>query len=133
MSMMASAWDAGVSAVQHRRPCAGPGATRSGPRIGWLRQRPTIAVCRPTEPSEGPNVKPYDIEVLRLKSMKHEKGMIEINVDALVSTLPLRDEQAATSCLRLPVEHARTLLILLKQQIAELDKLQPRSRRSGRC
>ena len=78
-------------------------------------------------------MKPYDIEVLRLKSMKHEKGMIEINVDALVSTLQLRDEQAATSCLRLPVEHARTLLILLKQQIAELDKLQPRSRRSGRC
>ena len=78
-------------------------------------------------------MKPYDIEVLRLKSMKHEKGMVEINVDALVSTLPLRDEQAATSCVRLPVEHARTLLILLKQQIAELDKLQPRSRRSGRC
>jgi len=25
------------------------------------------------------------------------------------------------------------LLILLKQQITELDKLQPRSRRSGRC
>ena len=78
-------------------------------------------------------MKPYDIEVLRLKSMKHDKGMVEINVDALVSTLPLRDEQAATSCVRLPVEHARTLLILLKQQIAELDKLQPRSRRSGRC
>lgn len=78
-------------------------------------------------------MKPYDIEVLRLKSMKHDKGMVEINVDALVSTRPLRDEQAATSCVRLPVEHARTLLILLKQQIAELDKLQPRSRRSGRC
>ena len=78
-------------------------------------------------------MKPYDIEVLRLKSMKHDKGMVEINVDAHVSTRPLRDEHAATSCLRLPVEHARTLLILLKQQIAELDKLQPRSRRSGRC
>jgi len=32
-----------------------------------------------------PPVKPYDIEVLRLKSMKHDKGMVEINVDALVS------------------------------------------------
>lgn len=89
---------------------------------------------RPIErPIESHPVKPYDIEVQRLKSMKHDKGMVEINVDALVTTRPLRDDQAGTSCLRLPVEHARTLLILLKQQIAELDKLQPRSRRSGRC
>ncbi len=78
-------------------------------------------------------MKPYDIEVQRLKSMRHDKGMLEVNIDALVSTRQARDDQAPTSCLRLPVEHARTLLILLKQQIAELDKLQPRSRRSGRC
>ncbi len=78
-------------------------------------------------------MKPFDIEVQRLKSMKHEKGMIEISVDALVMTRQMRDDQAVGSCLRLPVEHARTLLILLKQQFAELDKLQPQSRRSGRC
>ena len=78
-------------------------------------------------------MKPYDIEVQRLKSVRHDKGLIEINIDALVMTRPLRDEQSATTCLRLPVEHARTLLLLLKQQLAELDKLQPRSRRSGRC
>ena len=78
-------------------------------------------------------MKPYDIEVQRLKSMKHDKGMIEIDMDAMVMARPLRDDQSAGSCLRLPVEHARTLLILLKQQLAELDKLQPRSRRSGRC
>ena len=78
-------------------------------------------------------MKPYDIEVQHLKSMRHDKGMVEITIDALVSTRTLRDDQAAASCLRLPVEHARTLLILLKQQLAELDKLQPRSRRSGRC
>ncbi|MBK6788040.1 MAG: hypothetical protein KBF65_09215 [Rubrivivax sp.] len=77
-------------------------------------------------------MKPYDIEVQRLKSMKHDKGLIEINIDALVMSRQMRDDQSATSCLRLPVEHARTLLILLKQQLAELDKLQPRSRRSGR-
>jgi hypothetical protein len=45
---------------------------------------------------------------------------------------PARDEDAGASSLRVPVEHARSLLILLKQQLAELDKLQPRSRRSGR-
>jgi hypothetical protein len=78
-------------------------------------------------------MKPYDIEVQRLKSMKHDKGLIEVNIDALVMSRSVRDDQSATSCLRLPVEHARTLLLLLKRQLAELDKLQPRSRRSGRC
>ena len=78
-------------------------------------------------------MKPYDIEVQRLKSMRHDKGLIEISIDALVMPRKLRDDEPATTCLSLPVEHARTLLILLKQQIAELDKLQPRSRRSGRC
>jgi hypothetical protein len=34
--------------------------------------------------------------------------------------------------MRLPVDQARALLMLLKQQFAEMDKLQPRSRRSGR-
>ncbi len=78
-------------------------------------------------------MKPYDIEVQRLKAMKHDKGMIEVDVDALVMTRTVRDDASATSCVRLPVEHARTLLILLKQQLAQLDKLQPRSRRSGRA
>jgi hypothetical protein len=78
-------------------------------------------------------VKPYDIDVQRLHSMRHDKGLIEVNIDALVMSRPLRDDQAAGTCLRLPVEHARTLLLLLKQQLAELDKLQPRSRRSGRA
>jgi hypothetical protein len=78
-------------------------------------------------------LKPFDIEVQRLKSMKHDKGVFEIGMDALVMSRQVRDDQTATSCLRLPVEHARTLQILLKQQFAELDKLQPRSRRSGRA
>ena len=78
-------------------------------------------------------MKTYDIEVQRLKSLKHDKGLVEIGVDALVLARPMRDEGSSVSTLRLPVEHARTLLILLKQQMAELDKLQPRSRRSGRA
>ena len=77
-------------------------------------------------------VKTYDIEVQRLKSAKHDKGMIELGVDVLVLPRTARDDQAETSGLRLPVDHARSLLILLKQQLAEVDKLQPRSRRSGR-
>jgi len=78
-------------------------------------------------------VKPYDIEIQRLKSMRHDKGLVEISVDALVMTRQVRDDEAGSTVLRIPVEHARTLLLLLKQQIAELDKLNPRSRRSGRA
>jgi hypothetical protein len=78
-------------------------------------------------------VKTYDIEVQRLKSVRHDKGLVELGVDVLVQPRAARDDQAGSSILSLPVEHARTLLILLKQQLAELDKLQPRSRRSGRA
>lgn len=78
-------------------------------------------------------MKTYDIEIQRLKSAKHYNGLIELGVDVLVQPRPARDEQSVTSCLSLPVDDARTLLMLLKQQLAELDKLQPRSRRSGRC
>jgi len=78
-------------------------------------------------------LKTYDIEVQRLKSLKHDRGLIEVDMDALVLPRPGRDDAATSSCLRLPVDHARSLLVLLKQQLAELDKLNPRSRRSGRA
>jgi hypothetical protein len=78
-------------------------------------------------------MKTYDIDIQRITSVKHDKGLVELNTDLMVQPRQARDDQTPTSCLRLPVEHARTLLLLLKQQIAELDKLQPRSRRSGRC
>jgi hypothetical protein len=77
-------------------------------------------------------VKTHDIEVQRLRSARHDKGMIELGIDASVLPRPGRDEPSPSSCLRLPVEHARSLLVLLKQQLAEIDRLQPRSRRSGR-
>lgn len=78
-------------------------------------------------------MKTYAIEVQRLKSVRHDHGLIELGVDVLVQPRPARDDQPASSVVSLPVDHARTLLILLKQQLAELDKLQPRSRRSGRA
>ncbi|HEX7441041.1 MAG TPA: hypothetical protein VF319_13195 [Caldimonas sp.] len=87
----------------------------------------------PASPHRGrTRVKIYDIEVQRLRSSKHDRGMIELGIDVSVLPLPVRDDQPLTSCLRLPVEHARSLLVLLKQQLVEVDKLQPRSRRSGR-
>jgi hypothetical protein len=78
-------------------------------------------------------MKTYDIEVQRLKSLKHDNGLIEMGIDVLVLPRPGGGERADISCLRLPVDHARALLVLLKQQFAELDKSQPRSRRSGRA
>lgn len=78
-------------------------------------------------------MKPFDIEIQRLKSIRHAKGLLEFDVDALVMPRQAGGDAMPTSCLQLPVEQARTLLLLLKQQLAELDKLQPRSRRSGRA
>jgi len=78
-------------------------------------------------------MKIYDIEIQKLKSASHSNGLIELGVDILVMPKQAHDEQSVTSCLSLPVDDARTLMLLLKKQIAEVDKLQPRSRRSGRC
>jgi hypothetical protein len=78
-------------------------------------------------------VKTFDIEVQRIKSLKHDRGLIELGIDVLVLPRAAREDQAQSSCLRLPVDQARSLLMLLKQQLTELDKLQPRSRRSGRA
>ncbi len=77
-------------------------------------------------------MKTYDIELQRIKSVRHDKGLLEINMDALVLQRPAKDERI-TSCLSIEVDEARALILLLKQQITELDKLNPRSRRSGRC
>ncbi|MGC4060773.1 MAG: hypothetical protein QM749_07960 [Aquabacterium sp.] len=79
-------------------------------------------------------MKTYDIEIQRLKSASHYKGLIELGVDVLVQPRAGREGQSTvTSGLSIAVDDARTLVLLLKQQLAELDKLQPRSRRSGRC
>ncbi len=78
-------------------------------------------------------MKLYDIEIQRLRSAKHDRGMIELGSDVSVLARAAQGDQPASSRLRLPVEDARTLLILLKQELAELDKAQPRSRRSGRA
>jgi hypothetical protein len=78
-------------------------------------------------------MKTYDIEVQRLKALRHDKGLVEISVEALVLPRTARDGGGLDSSVRLSVQDARALMLLLKQQFAELDKLQPRSRRSGRC
>ena len=92
---------------------------------------PSGPQCRPARTRLLP-VKTYDIELQRLKSARHDKGLIEIGADVLV--LPRQGRDAgAPRVLSRPGDPARPRLLLLKQQLAELDKLQPRSRRSGRC
>lgn len=78
-------------------------------------------------------MKPFDIEIQRLKSIRHDRGMLELKVDAAVTAMKLADDGAPSSAVRLSVDDARTLVLLLRQSLGELDKLQPRSRRSGRA
>jgi hypothetical protein len=78
-------------------------------------------------------LKTHDVDVVRIKSIRHDKGLIELGVDLSVQTQAQRGQDDQQSRLQMSVEQARTLLVLLKQQFAELDRLQPRSRRSGRC
>ncbi len=78
-------------------------------------------------------MKTYELEVQRLKSIRHDRGTIDVGLDVLVMPRPAQGDAPEVSSLRLPVEHARSLLVLLKQQLTDLDKLQPRSRRSGRA
>jgi hypothetical protein len=91
------------------------------------------ASADPATPLQENTVKTHDIDVQRLKSVRHDSGLVEIKLDLTVLPRPVRDEINPSSNLRLSVDNARTLLLLLKQQIADLDKLQPRSRRSGRA
>jgi len=110
--------------------------TWSGQRSGCGRwSRISVASARQSGLSNrrSADLKTFDLDVQRLNSVRHDKGMIEIGVDVLVLPRAQRDEGSNSSSVRLSVEDARTLLLLLKQQFADLDKLQPRSRRSGRC
>lgn len=76
---------------------------------------------------------PYETDARRMKSMKHDMGVIEFSIDALFSTRKAGDEAADATCLRLPVARARTLMMMRRQQLAAPDKPQPCSRLPGRA
>ena len=83
--------------------CSTPEARRlNGCPCGQRASRFTRSLeCRDNrrQPSSGARVKTYDIEVQRLKSMKHDKGLVEIGLDALVLARPVRDEASSASSL----------------------------------
>jgi hypothetical protein len=74
-------------------------------------------------------MKTYDIDIQRLKAMSHDKGLIELRIDAQVQAQPQRDEGASSSRVQMSVDNARALLLLLKKQLADLDKTKARSQR----
>lgn len=67
-------------------------------------------------------MKTYRIEVQRLISMVHDKGLIDVKLDALVLPSAPKGDQSPTTVLSLSEKDARALLLLLKNQFAELEK-----------
>ncbi|BDI06909.1 hypothetical protein [Sphaerotilus microaerophilus] len=78
-------------------------------------------------------MKTYQIEIQRLKSITHDHGSLDLNVDALVlpSPKPRGGDGDATlgTIISLSEKDARSLLILLKAQLAELEPRKGRSQR----
>ena len=74
-------------------------------------------------------MKNFRIEVQRFKRMSHAKGLIEAEVDAVVLPLAPRGDVEAGTVLSLSEDSARVLQLLLKAQLAEIDKRKARSQR----
>lgn len=75
-------------------------------------------------------MKTYRIELQRVKSMAHNGGMIEIQIDAAVQLAPAAaDGRESSTRLALTEETARVLQTLLKSQLTELDRRKGRSQR----
>jgi uncharacterized protein len=77
-------------------------------------------------------MKTHTIELQRIKSMSNAHGLVRARVDATVQSAPARDDesgQAPSSTLVLTIENARVLVLLLKQQLAEVDAKKARSQR----
>ncbi len=74
-------------------------------------------------------MKSWNIEIQKVKAMANGNGLIRIQLDALVQPAPPQDDGAPSSILSLSEANARTLLLLLKAQITELDSRKAKSRR----
>jgi hypothetical protein len=77
-------------------------------------------------------MKTHTIELQRIKSMSNSHGLVRARVDATVQSANARDDESGhepSSTLVLSVENARVLVLLLKQQLAEVDGKKARSQR----
>ena len=78
-------------------------------------------------------MKPYDIQLERIKGMRQAGGMVYMQFDAQVSPKAAHGEGEPSSLLAMTEEQARVVVALIKAQLVEIDKKNPRSRRSGRA
>lgn len=76
-------------------------------------------------------MKTFQIELQRIKSMHDAHGLVHTRVDATVQTVKSNDddEAAPSTTLTMTVENARTLFLLLKKQLTEVDSRKARSQR----
>ena len=74
-------------------------------------------------------MKTWTIEIQKVKAMANGNGLVRAQIDALVQPLPPRDDGEPSTVLSLSEANARTLLLLLKAQIAEIDSRKAKSRR----
>jgi hypothetical protein len=74
-------------------------------------------------------LKTFNIEVQRVKAMSNGNGLVEAQIDALVLPSSTPEGKAPSTRLSMSEETARVLLLLLKAQLAEVDKRKGRSQR----
>jgi len=74
-------------------------------------------------------MKTYTIEVQRFKGIAEGKGLVELQVDALVLTQAARGDAEPGTVLSMSEASARVLQLLLKNRLAEVDKRKARSQR----
>ncbi|MEO8299430.1 MAG: hypothetical protein ABI574_16655 [Burkholderiales bacterium] len=69
-------------------------------------------------------MKTYQIEIQRLKSLTQSKGLFELRLDALVLPAPRArdDDESPSTVLSLSEQDARSLLLLLKKQFADMEQ-----------
>ena len=74
-------------------------------------------------------MKTYQIELQRVRGMSSSAGLVEAQIDAQVTLVARPCDDAPTSLLSMTEDTARVLQLLLKNQLAELDKRKARSQR----
>jgi hypothetical protein len=92
-------------------------------------QRRSAIKLAPLDEQPGPKLKTYQIELQRVKAMKNGNGLVEAQVDALILARSASDGGAQTTLLSMDEDTARVLFLLLKAQLAEVDKRKGRSQR----
>lgn len=74
-------------------------------------------------------MKTHDIEITKIRSMSQSNGLVEAQVEVLVTVARAGQDGASTSTLRMTEADARTLQLLLREQLAAVDKRKARSQR----